>query len=385
MTPPDDPPLALRSPTSGLPLHPEGPHALVDAAGERWPVVEGIAYLRAGSEPLARAALARLDDGDGDGALALLLAENDRWWDEPPPPEADLRRLVREADALSLREAMARLGWGRVGDYFAHRWSDPTFLAGLALVDAHWASPRTAFELCCGIGHHLRALRQAGVAVAGGDVVFAKLWVARRWVVGADAALVCFDAEAPWPMAGPYDLVTCHDAFYFLGDKPAVAARLRGLTAPGGTLAVSHVHNRGWPNFSAGAAVDVAELAALFPQALAYADEALTEAGVEGAAPTPERPAALAATEAFSVVEGGARPPRPACGPLSRPRPGARLLRNPLLSADGAVRWPSDRYRDEYAARATYGGGRAPEQTVMSKAVDELAARRELVDLPERW
>ena len=156
----------LVSPISGRPLHLQQPHALSDGAGERWPVMEGIAYLRAGSRERAAAVLARLDGGDPEGALALLLAENDRWWNEPPPPEGDLRALVREADGLTLREAMARLGWGRVADYFAHRWSDPTFLAGLALVDAHWSAPRTAFELCCGVGHHLRALQGAGVAAA---------------------------------------------------------------------------------------------------------------------------------------------------------------------------------------------------------------------------
>ena len=376
---------ALRSPTSGLPLRAQGPHALVDGAGGRWPVVEGIAYLRAGSQPLAAAALEWLDAGDAEGALALLLAENDRWWDEPPPPEPELRRLVREADGLSLREAMARLGWGRVADYFAHRWSDPTFLAGLALADAHWSAPRTAFELCCGVGHHLRALQGAGVAATGGDVVFAKLWVARRWVVGDAAALVCFDAEAPWPLAGPYDLVACHDAFYFLADKAAAAGRLRGLTAPGGTLLVSHVHNRGWSNFSAGAAVDADALAALFPGALAYADEALTEAAVRGEAPAPQPLAALGATEAFSVVEGGAWPPRVATGPLSRPPAGAPLRRNPLVAQDGSVRWPSDRYRDEYGPRATYGRLPAPARAAMGAATAELAARRELVDLPERW
>ncbi|MBE7218642.1 MAG: methyltransferase type 11, partial [Caulobacteraceae bacterium] len=169
--------MKLRSPVSGQPLAPEGPHALSDGAGERWPVVDGVPYLRAGSRALADAALERLDGGDREGALALLLAENDAWWDEPPPPEAALRAVVREADALSLREVMRRLGWGRVGDYFAHRWTDPTFVAGLALTDAHWTAPSTAFELACGVGGHLRALAAAGVRVAGGDVVFAKLWV----------------------------------------------------------------------------------------------------------------------------------------------------------------------------------------------------------------
>ena len=378
-------PPPLRSPVTGLPLHADGPHALVDATGGRWPVVEGIAYLRAGSEALAAAALARLDVGDAPGALALLLAENDRWWDAPPPPQAELRRLAQDADGLTLREAMARLGWGRVADYFAHRWSDPTFVAGLALVDAHWRAPVTGFELCCGIGHHLRAMQGAGVAVTGGDVVFAKLWVARRWVVGEAAALVCFDAEAPWPVAGPFDLTACHDAFYFLSDKPAVAARLRALTAPGGVLAVSHVHNRDWPNLSSGAAVTAAELASLFPGAVVYADEALTLAGIQGAAPRAGSPAELARTEAFSVVEGAAGRARAAAGPLSLPPVGARLLRNPLVGEGGQVRWPSPRYQAEYAPRATYGGAPAPAHAVMAAPVAALAARRDLLDLPERW
>ncbi len=375
----------LRSPVSGRPLHADGPHALSDGAGERWPVVDGIAYLRAGSQARAAEALARLDAGDREGALATLLAENDRWWDEPPPPEDALRGVVREADRLTLREVMRRLGWGRVGDYFAHRWSDPTFVAALALVDANWRAPATAFELCCGVGHHLRALEAAGVAVTGGDVVFAKLWVARRWVVGPDAALVCFDAEAPWPLAGPFDLVTCHDAFYFLRDRALVAARLRAATAAHGVLAVSHVHNRAHPDASAAASVEAAELATLFPQARAYADEALTAAGADGSAPRPRAWSELADTEAFSLVEGAAEPPRAARGPLSRPPPGASLRRNPLLDAEGAVRWPSARYRDEYGPRSTYGRTPAPATARMGADVAELAARRELVHLPERW
>ncbi len=382
--------IALRSPLSGRLLSQEGPHALGDGAGERWPLIEGIAYLRAGSRALADAALARLDGGDACGALALLLAENDSWWSEAPPPETDLRQLVQEADGdapPTLREAMARLGWGRVGVYFAHRWSDPTFVAGVALTDAHWTAPATAFELCCGVGQHLRALQDAGVQVAGGDVVFAKLWVARRWVLGPGAELVCFDAEHdPWPVKTVFDLVACHDALYFLRDKATVTARLRGLCGEG-ALVVSHVHNRDWPNLSGGAGVSAAELATLFPDALCYDDQELTLAGAERRAPEPQSWSALASVEAFSLVDGAARSvdPKPADGPLSRPPHGAPLVRNPLLSGQG-VAWPSQRYREEYAPRATYGRHPLPPaRAIMSDAMADAAARRDLLHLPQRW
>lgn len=64
----------------------------------------------------------------------------------------------------------------------------------------------------------------------------------------------------------------------------------------------------------------------------------------------------------------------------------ARLRLNPLYQAvdDGfAVNWPSRRYEEEYAERATYPGWlpAADDQTVGEEAV----RRRVLVDLPERW
>ena len=282
---------------------------------------------------------------------------------------------------------MVRLGWGRVGDYFAHRWSDPTFVAGLALTDAHWSAPETAFELCCGIGHHLRALQEAGVTVAGGDVVFAKLWVARHWVLTPAAELVCFDAEAPhWPVDGPFALVACHDALYFLRDKAKAVERLREM-AQGGALVISHVHNRDWPNLSGGAAVSAGELAELFPRACTYDDRELTLAAAERRAPEPQDLRALGAAEAFSLADGAAAfiGPQPADGPLCRPRAGAPLVVNPLLSEEG-VAWPSERYREEYAPRATYGlHARPPARAVMSAAVADAAARRDLLHLPERW
>ena len=105
----------------------------------------------------------------------------------------------------------------------------PTFLAGLALIEAHWRPTRTAFELACGIGHYGRDLARRGIAVTGADVVFAKLWLARHWVVPAETRLICFDAAAPWPVAEErFDLVFCHDAFYFLEPKAEILAAFEG-------------------------------------------------------------------------------------------------------------------------------------------------------------
>ncbi|MCQ8240162.1 class I SAM-dependent methyltransferase [Rhizosaccharibacter radicis] len=372
----------LRSP-SGEALRPDGAHALSDGI-RRWPVIDGIPFMRAGREALADEALRHLDRGDRVEALVTLLADQDDWWTGPRAEPDALHRLVRECRVLSLRDAMTLLSWGRVGDYFAHRWSDPTFMAGLALAEAHWRAPATAFELACGIGHHLRAMARSGAAVAGADVVFAKLWIARHWVV-PEAELVCFDAAAPWPLADRrFDLVACHDAFYFLEPKPFILDRLRAL-ATDGTLLVGHIHNRDWPNLSAGAAMSAPELAAMFPEASLFDDAELTQALLEQRAPRPAPAEALGAVEAFAVAEG-APPARAVAGRFAAPAPEARVRRNPLYDETGTLGWPSDRYRAEYAPRATYPArSLLPAEMEAGRAPPEALRRRELLDLPERW
>ena len=316
-----------------------------------------------------------------------MLAEQDDWWTGPPADPDRIATLVRNRDALSFRQAMDHLGFGRVGDYLAHRWSDPTYLAGLALLEAHWAEPESVFELACGTGPYLRELSRRGVACSGGDVVFAKLWLARHWIVGPDVELVCFDAASAWPIVGRrHCLVLCHDAFYFLEPKTVIAERLRAATTTDGLLAVAHVHNSGYANLSSGAAISAEALAGLFPDGIFYDDADLTLALVEARAPRPKSPATLVGVEAFSLTVGDPVPPRPIVAGLALPAPGAALRKNPLYGDNDRIAWPSERYREEYALRATY-----PEHTQVPRNVrgfpfDESIARsRELVDLPERW
>lgn len=362
--------MILRSPVSGAVLEADTPHSLA-CAGERWPVVDGIPYLRTNSEGLVAVALDHLDAGCPDDALVALLTDQDAWWTGPATDVGELKRLVRERETLSLREAMALLRLGPVADYFAYRWVDPTYLAGLALLEAHWNAPETAFELACGIGHYLRELTARGVACTGADVVFAKCWLAKHWVA-PDAEYVVFDAGAAWPVADArYDLVMCHDAFYFLPEQERVAARLRGLLSEHGVLAVSHVHNAGFTGGAKGPARAAAEWEALFGEAGVYDERTLLRALEDEGAPIPIGWRDDKAIEAFSLIEPAA-PAQRLNGGIAVPQADAALRPNPLLR-DGEPAWPSQRWRDEYGALCPWRGEGDPVRT------------RKLVDLPERW
>lgn len=380
--------MILHSPLTGQALVADTPHSLA-AMGERWPVVDGIAYLRTGRQALVDAALGHLDAGRSDAALIGMLADQDGWWTGPLADPDALAQLVAGRHTLSLRAAMALLGMGPVATYFAYRWADPTYLAGLALIEAHWPhpaavsepadrGPATAFELACGIGHYLRELTGRGIACTGGDVVFAKCWLARHWVA-PDAEYVVFDADAAWPLTGArFDLVTCHDAFYFLGNQPEVASRLRSLLAPGGVLAVSHLHNAAYRGGAKGPAREAAAWRSLFPAATVYDEAELLGSLMHARAPRPQGWRDGPEIEAWSLVEG-AGAPRALSGGLAMPHPEAALRANPLLR-DGVAQWPSERWRDEYAAGCWW----AREDGQLGFAADPVRLRR-LVDLPARW
>ncbi len=371
--------MTWRSPVTRQPLHPDTPHSLNGT--ERWPVVDGIPFLRADRRALADAALHALDHGDPEQALVLLLGDQDNWARTPPPDEAARRALVRDTGA-TFRDAMERLAFGPVGAYFAHRWSDPTFLSGLALAEAHWTAPQRVFELACGAGHYLREFARRAPDVAGGDIVFAKLWLARRYVAPG-ARLVCFDAAAPWPLPDrSADLVFCHDAFYFLPDKPHVAAEMQRLSA--GPVLVGHAHNALVDNLSSGQPLPPADYAALFGRPLLYDDRELTAALIEARAPRPASAAALAEAPAIAIVQGATA--NPVLAGLAMPEAGAPLRRNPLY-AGAEIRFPSERYATEYGKLVTYPlTAEGPAEAVAGDpAIEDLARRRVLLDLPAQW
>jgi SAM-dependent methyltransferase len=346
----------------------------------RWPVVAGIPWLRVGRDAVRERAVAALDARDVEGAAVVLLADADDWWDTPPPPDDHLRAALR---ATTLRDAVELLGFGRVGTYFLHRWSDPSWLAALALTAAHPPAGRPVVDLACGAGHLLRHLALHGHRdLTGVDVVFAKLWLARRFVLPADApvALVCADLTAPWPLPPPAAPrhVACHDALYFLDGKAEFVAAARRHAGDGGAVLLGHCHNARHPEGRAGRPLDAEGWRKLLPGALAYAEEELTAATAAGRLPRLADAVTLEATEAVNLaLDTRGAAPEPA---LLAPAPGSPLQANPLY-VDGERRWPQERWAAEYGPRAvTYLPPRWRDLPV-----DEARRRRLLVDLPEAW
>ena len=331
-------------------------------------VVDGIPYARAGREELTDRVAALLDAGDVDAARVALLADADDWWDAAPPSD---EQLARVAGASSLREAMELLGMGRVGDYFAHRWSDPSYLAGLGLLQHHWPGNRPVVEFACGAGHFLRELAQRGATdLLGVDVVWAKLWLAQRFVCPS-ARYVCADVTA-LPDLGVRvpAYVLCHDALYFVRDKAAAVAGMRAVAGPGGTVVVGHAHVAD-PH---GLPLPAAQWAQLLDTALVYDDDELTRSLLERRPPVASDVVALAGAEAIGLVAGDPLSP----APIDLGEPVGALRLNPLYR-DGVLTWPSERYEAEYGPRSHYLPARAEPLPA------DAARRRVLVDLPAAW
>ena len=175
----------------------------------------------------------------------------------------------------------------------------------------------------------------------------------------------------------------CHDAFYFLADKKFVATEMMRV---GARVLVGHMHNSQVDNLSSGAPITPQEFASLFPSSVLFDDTELTSSLLEARVPRGTCVADLCGAAAIALAWPG-QPPGIASGRLTTSRRGMPLRRNPLY-VDGQVVWPSKRYEHEYGALASYPAtSDAPNFAVAGEdeAVDAMALRRVLLDLPHRW
>ena len=377
--------IQLISPHNGRPLAEDAPNLLSD--GElRWPVIDGIAYLRPRHE-LREAAVALLEEEKETEALAVLLQDQDPFAPIPPPDKVTLRKLISD-DSINLRDAMGMLNYGPVADYFAYRWATPTYLSGLALLQRMGHAERPVVEVACGMGHFLSTLEANGATTVGLDLVFSKLWLARRYL-SIKGDLVCGDIEQVAPLTvGQPASVFCHDAFYFFEHKSEILNRLRQL-AGGGPVAVGHVHTNAVDHNVAGYPKSVAEYQRMATNDASFFDDnQLAKMWLDPDQPPSQATSDLSASEAIAWVEGEVNDDLYALH-----QPANSLKINPLLDTKtDRIHWPTDRFRQEYEADASYlkltddERNRLQQPDQLSKAQQSnFFRRRILLDLPERW
>ena len=380
----------LISPHNGRPLRPASAHLLTD--GELlWPVVDGIAYLRP-KHDLRKQVVAALWLENVAVARRLLLADQDRFSPTAPPDQAALDELLDPQNTHSLREAMQLLQYGPVGDYFAYRWCTPTFLSGLTLLGQMAELQQPVVEFACGIGHFLRALEQRDIRTVGVDIVFSKLWLARRYME-VEGPLVCGDIEAgPVLSTDQARTVFCHDAFYFFEQKEAAIRHMRAV-AGAGNLAVGHVHTH-LDAHEAGFSASLEAYHRLTDSTLHDDTDAVRQWYAGGHTLAEARPD----SPAIGWVEGRTNSTR-----IDWSAGAARLRLNPLLDTTD-LRYPSEGWRREYEADHTgleaYQLGKLLRRNPLVRALCEghlvpeeletadrraLYRQRVLVDLPARW
>ncbi len=380
----------ITCPGHGAPLRPDGRG--LTCGVHRWPAVDGVAYLRRSDPARAAEAVALLDAGLVDRAAATLAADRDPWAPTPWPDPDDLVGAVaaHRDGRLGPAALLTELGFGPVADYFAFRWSTPTFVSGLTLASS--CPPGPLVDLAAGLGQLGWAVRHQRPVRTDVELVWCKAWLGQR-CVDPDAEWIVTDAADTGLPAGCDRTVVVHDALYFMDDADAVVAEAGRLAGPGGAVALGHLHDadaRGGRPVG-GHPRSVAGWRELAPDATAVDDDALATFGRGGPAPAPlVRP--VHGGHAVSLI--------PAAATLRRPGPpadGTPLTLSPLvrLTPDGTPvpLFPSEAFAAEFGpglvdlAELRVPAGLAGGVTYRSgeDQLDRLVAARVLVDVPTGW
>jgi SAM-dependent methyltransferase/uncharacterized protein YbaR (Trm112 family) len=374
-----------------------------------YPVVDGIPYVQTG--PAAGRAMALLGEGRADEARLMMLG-----LDGDADRRRGFERLLERGDELTFRSALEVLSRDAEGDYLLHRFSDPTFLAGDALLRALGSSAEAppagpALDLCGGAGHLTRTLCGAspGRHVVLADIAYWKLWLAARFVAPACDA-VCCDASQPLPFArASFALLCCSDAFHYVWPRRLLAAEMMRAAAPDGVIVLPHLHNAACDNPSAGMPLTAAAYRHLFHerQPRLFAERPVFEAVLAGASVEltgDARDDDLAGEPNLILIAAKPEVFRSYAPSTGAPRAG-RLAVNPLYrpanhgeSVHGCgvleLRFPSDFYEQEFAAALRYLPRRVE---IPSGALDhwgagatdslreQLTRQRVLLDLPARY
>lgn len=207
-----------------------------------FPVVDGIPVMHL--SPAAVVARERLDAGTPELALRSMVGLDD---------EQQARAFEEAAASVTATysDLVDALGPGFEGGYFLYRFSDPTFIVADAVVRAVAGTALDkrgrALDVCGGSGHLTRTLvHLSASAPVLADLFYPKIWLARRFT-SPGAIPVCCDGNSPLPFArGTFDLAMCSDAFMFIWNKRQFVGELFRTVdgSPRSTVLINHTHNQ---------------------------------------------------------------------------------------------------------------------------------------------
>ena len=249
-----------------------------------FPIVAGIPVMIA--DDTTRDAMHALEAGRHEEALFMLLGLDD-------PRAGAFRAFLARGAGGTYRDALAILSRDAEGEYFAYRFSDPTYAMAEGLLHAigqqQWTVAGRCLDLCGGSGHLTRVLTglqsRAGAPVPGtvsprvvlADLFFWKLWLAARFT-SPGCTPVCCDANSPLPFArNVFSLVLLSDAFPYIWHKRLLADEMTRLAGPDGVVVMPHLHSALGENASAGNPLTPAAYRDLFStqQPRLFSDERL--------------------------------------------------------------------------------------------------------------
>ena len=339
--------IRIRSPHSGKLVVRLSEHLFTDGTLV-YPFIDHILYLR--NKPEFRdSAVEFIYQNKIEEARALLLRDQDAFSINSAPPVAEIIKQLKKP-ARSLSDMMQFLNYGGVADYFSARWSSPTFVAGLALLQNILEKERIHVEIACGIGQFLKIAENNGIQTIGIDVVFSKLWLAHK-CLGINGILICADITEKYgyEVLAPVS-IHCQDALYFLEEKKQVLHTLRNFSEDT-HIGIGHCHTDQECQYSNGFPLSLKEYKTVAEEkAKWFTDQTLIQAWLHDTLLTHSDTAeTLAKAKAVSWIEGTTT------DALFELRPPEEIRINPLIDSNNLskIHWPSDSYKQEY--QADYG------------------------------
>jgi SAM-dependent methyltransferase/uncharacterized protein YbaR (Trm112 family) len=211
------------------------------------------------------------------------------------------QQLLKAVQSETFCSLIDHLNWGGWGNYLKFRYSSPSFIAAIPLLSVieTLAAPKIEgqgtksasegplaganaqyrlLDLGCGAGHldYKLAKFVSPERLLCADNIFVNLLLARSYFV-PNAEFVFLDANSPLPFqSGTFDVILSVDTLHYVKDKTVACAEMQRVTKPnGGTIILSHLHNRLQPNPSPGMPLAPGEYEQLFE---AVPQETLTSA-----------------------------------------------------------------------------------------------------------